>query len=190
MLYGVCGFAAFVLYILYDINSVLWKKRILHSFFGIGTGIIAVSTAFCLIDAAVNGSVRWMRSGGYVIFLIFALLFLCVMIYTLFFALPFDDTYVKIDGKKTVCDRGVYALCRHPGVIWFILLYLNLGIAWGCRTVWFIGAWYSILNILYVIFQDLWTFPKTFFDYSGYKDKTPFLIPTPKSVKAAWLSRR
>ena len=190
VLYAVCGLAAFGLYALYDINSVLWKKRILHFFFGVGSAILVVSTVFCLVSAYGTYSIRWMQDSRYIIFLLFAAFFLWLMIHTLFFALPFDDTYLKIQGEKTACDRGMYALCRHPGVIWFILVYLNLGLAWGGKTVWYVGIWYSALNVIYVIFQDLWTFPKTFCDYGGYKKRTPFLIPTPKSVKTAWLTRR
>ena len=41
------------------------------------------------------------------------------LIYTLFFALPFDETYAKQNNGRYVCDRGVYALCRHPGILCF-----------------------------------------------------------------------
>ena len=43
-------------------------------------------------------------------------------------------------------------------------------------------------NLGYVIFQDIWTFPKTFSDYEEYKEKTPFLIPDWKSIKACMAS--
>ena len=80
--------------------------------------------------------------------------------------------------------EGVYSLCRHPGVLWFAGLYLCM---WGMTGnahggVYFLGmiGW----NFLYIIFQDLWTFPRTFSDYCAYREKTPFLIPNWKSIQA------
>ena len=35
----------------------------------------------------------------------------------------------------------------------------------------------------YIIFQDLWTFPRTFFNYKEYQQSTPFLIPNRKSIR-------
>ena len=34
-----------------------------------------------------------------------------------------------------------------------------------------------VLNILYIVLQDKWTFIHTFSDYEDYRRETPFLIP-------------
>ena len=39
-----------------------------------------------------------------------------------------------------------------------------------------------LLNILYVLFQDLYIFPRTFSNYAEYKKSTPFLIPSRGSI--------
>ena len=111
-------------------------------------------------------------------------------VYSLFFALPFTETYVHIPGKTVVCDRGMYALCRHPGVLWFCFGYLFLALAWGTGLIWGMAIVYSLLNVGYVILQDRWTFPRTFDDYEGYRKRVPFLIPTAGSLKRAWDTRR
>ena len=49
---------------------------------------------------------------------------------------------------------------------------------------------YSFLDLLYVIFQDFWTFPRTFTGYDAYKDSTPFLLPSAASIRRAVRTRR
>ena len=55
-------------------------------------------------------------------------LFLCLLIYTLFFALPFEETYCEENKLRAAYTEGMYGLCRHPGVLWFAGAYLCM---WG-----------------------------------------------------------
>ena len=47
------------------------------------------------------------------------------------------------------------------------------------------GMVFSVLNVLYALFQDRVTFPKTFSDYGEYRKRVPFLIPNKESVLRA-----
>ena len=175
------GIVAFGLFVLYDINSVLWKCRWLHPFFLTGCVLLALITAI-----QIYSSVKTVQINAFFwVFLVFALLFFGIMIYTLFFALPFEKTYMEIDKKPQVYDQGMYALCRHPGVLWFFFFYLFLGLALQPSHMLRNGMIYSLLNFFYIVIQDFWTFPKTFADYEAYKEKTPFLIPTRVSMRKA-----
>lgn len=118
-----------------------------------------------------------------------ALFFLGLLIYTLFFALPFDKTYVDPVRKRSVCQSGMYALCRHPGVIWFILFYAALYGAAPEREVLWGGVLLCASDLVYIVVQDLWTFPRTFCDYEDYRKSVPFLIPTLHSIRRAWQTR-
>lgn len=183
-MYAVCvGGAAFALFFLYDLNSVLWKDRLLHGSFTLGCLLLAAATAAGLWAAwpgrALLRPARLMCLAG-------AVVCLALLVYTLFFALPFDETYRREEnGGRPVCDRGMYALCRHPGILWFFLLYLLLGLAAAPSPLLGQGLFYSLCNLLYAVFQDLWTFPRTFCDYRQYQSKTPFLLPTPASIRRA-----
>ena len=56
---------------------------------------------------------------------------------------------------------------------------------WGMVGGWKHGIYFLLMifwNYLYIIFQDLWTFPRTFFNYKEYQQSTPFLIPNRKSI--------
>ena len=150
------GLLTFFLYLIYDLNSVLWQKKILHGFFFLGNILLAGMTVIQILEA-----VSEVRPGA--CFWIFAVL----------------------SG-----DFGMYALCRHPGVLWFFLFYFCLGIALYPAELIYAGIFYSILNLCYVIFQDHWTFPLTFADYENYKRTTPFLIPNQRSIRRAIQTRR
>lgn len=188
MLWFLGGAAAFGLFVLYDINSVVWKKKTLRSFFALGVLLLLAATGICLLRSF--GSSRLFHNSAAVLYLIPGAVSFALMIYSLFFALPFGETYVHVSGKAAPCDRGMYALCRHPGVLWFCFVYLFLALAWGTATVWAMGIFYSLMNVGYVVLQDLWTFPRTFEDYEGYRKRVPFLIPTAGSMKRAWETRR
>ena len=57
---------------------------------------------------------------------------------------------------------------------------------WGMVGGWKHGIYFLLMifwNYLYIIFQDLWTFPRTFFNYKEYQQSTPFLIPNRKSIR-------
>lgn len=177
--YLAAGAAAFGMYFLYDINSFTWKNRILHSFFLIGSLILFAATAVCVISAVERGAGQLWR---YVVWGIPALSQALLLIYTLFFALPFGETYVQVDGKPPVYKEGIYSLCRHPGVLWFFFLYLFLALMTGTGLMAAVCVEYSGLNLLYVWFQDRVTFKRTLYGYEEYQRETPFLIPDRKSI--------
>lgn len=109
-----------------------------------------------------------------------ALLLFALLVYTLFFALP-KTAYT--DGRPTLVDRGVYALCRHPGVLWLAGFYLCL---WGmCRTTDALLAFFmfTLLDVLYAAWQDVYVFPRTIAGYGAYRARVPFLLPTARSVR-------
>ena len=179
MIYYAIGFLVFGMYILYDVNSVLWNHRVLHASFLGGSVLLAGATVWQTVEVMRSGTTGWYTW----LFLVPAVFFLALLIYTLFFALPFEATYLQSDsGKAVVYDCGMYALCRHPGVLWFFLFYLCLGAAFYPSGILRTGLFYSVLNVGYIVFQDCWTFPHIFEDYGRYKETTPFLIPGRSSV--------
>ena len=182
MLSTVLGATAFLLYLLYDINSFRWKWRLPRSFFLLGTVMLVAATVIDLIDSirqgVFSGAADW-------ILLFFAAAFLLLLVYCLFFAIPFDDTYTAQTDGRPVCDQGAYALCRHPGILCFFFFYLFLGIAALPGRLLWNGLLFSGLNLAYAAFQDRFTFPETFCNYDHYRKIVPFLIPTRASIRRA-----
>ncbi|MGI5954941.1 hypothetical protein [Dysosmobacter sp.] len=181
------GMLGFLLFFLYDVNSFTWRSRLLHKAFALGVLLLAAATVLDLAAALRMGAFSGLKD---LIFLVAGALCLAALIYCLFFALPFAQTYQDTDGPPAVCDRGVYALCRHPGVLCMFGMYLFWGMGALPATMLRNGLIFSGLNTAYVCFQDRLTFPRTFPDYPDYQKNVPFLIPTGASIRAAWRTRR
>lgn len=180
MLFILLGVMSFLFFLIYDINSVVLKKQLLNLSFLIGFLLLVTATAGIVITdrkSIPSGNLRIVVCGAG------AAVFLALLLYTLFFALPFIDTYTKTTTESKVCRHGMYALCRHPGVLWFIGFYTFLGLAVDIPIFMTAAILFCLLNLFYVAFQDRWTFIKTFKDYNNYKIETPFLIPNKISLK-------
>ncbi len=187
MVFIIGGCLGFLLFFIYDVNSLKWQSSLLNRFFLVGCLLTLLST---------TGAVYYFREDivlntmAMIFWIPMIMLFLFLLIYTLFFALPFDSTYVKNEKERQVYTKGMYALCRHPGVIWFAGLYFSLYFLIGSPIILKMAIVLSTINIAYVIFQDLWTFPKLFIDYDKYATSTPFLIPNVKSIHQMILTLR
>ena len=177
----VLGIVAFVCYFIYDWNESGKKLRHFHGLFLAGSIILCLATIVLVLEGyhciGYKGTYQ-------IVFGILCLLSFCVLIYTLFFALPMKETYVAVHNEKpSVCDTGMYALCRHPGVLWFAGFYFCLWLAFGSGALLCMAVWFSSLNVAYIILQDYYTFPRIFSDYGEYKKRVPFLFPNGKSLK-------
>ena len=99
MSYLAAGVIAFGMFLLYDLNSFTWKNRILHTFFLIGNVILLASTAACFVTLIrAYGAPVW----RIVIFGALAVSQAALLIYTLFFALPF--------GRRKSIDKVIALL--------------------------------------------------------------------------------
>ena len=173
----------FLLLLLFDINDVRWKKPLGRGLFFIGMGgIIGISARSVYLAV---GQVFFLKVSSW-IFIACSFFFLVVLIYTLFFAIPAEEAYGDTtigNSRRMACTTGMYALSRHPGVLWMALLYLCLYGALPVQEMLLLFLSTTICNVSYVIVQDVWTFPKLFCNYGEYKKETPFLFPTANSIK-------
>lgn len=110
-------------------------------------------------------------------------LFLLLLVYSLFSRFPSSRPIWRRPPSARAYDRGVYALCRHPGVLWFILFYLCCWLVRGSDALFWAWVLFSLLNVGYIVLQDLYIFPRTFGNYGEYRKTTPFLIPNRASMR-------
>lgn len=176
------GIAAFTLYFIYDLNSFMWHQKALQTFFLLGTVLLGIATGLDLWEAWRAGSFSGIVD---ILLMIASSFYFFALIYSLFFALPFKKTYTQNPNGSQVYRGGVYALCRHPGIICFWGTYLLMGLA-ALPSKMIVRCFvFSFLNLGYAWFQDCVTFPKTFSDYCDYQRHVPFLIPTAGSISMA-----
>lgn len=164
---------AFVLFVLYDYNQIMNNYRLLRSFFFLGVSIIALVTVGLIITSEASFTFALPLRIAFYVAGVICFMFL---IHTLFFAIKFEDAYIN-GSKQKLCTTGIFALCRHPGVLFLSGAYLFAGLATGRVEILWLCLILTFCNIAYVTIQDMYTFPILFDKYSEYKESTPFLIP-------------
>ncbi len=174
------GIVAFALFGLYDLNQVLWKNSWLRYGFFLGFFALIVATVLMIrtsLPGIFMSPIQW--AGMVVAALCFAML-----LYVLFLALPFSVTYRQSGaGKnKKVYSRGWYGICRHPGFLFFAGGYGALAFVLQSEQATKVVVALILMNFLYVLFQDRWTFPRDLKGYNEYRKRTPFLIPNRASL--------
>lgn len=176
---GLCAFGAFFLG---DYNDWKWGIRGLRWCFPAGALLLTAGTVWMAIEGTESS--KGVPRG---ILMALAAFFFLLLIKTLFFALPGEASYSRPGERRPVRRSGLYALCRHPGVLWFGGLYLCLWPAMGV-PLW-AGAVFTGLDVLLVLFEDRWVFPTVLGGYPEYREETPFLIPTAESIRACVKSK-
>ena len=175
--YIVLGCLAFILFYIFDLNKIKFRSKYINICFGAGLVILG----FCTFAILVR-NYELMNSHYQLIWGIMAIISLILMLSTLFFWLPFDKTYIRTE-QSNVVSTGMYALCRHPAVIWFFFFYLFLWLTSGNIMVLWAGTTWTVMDIIYVYIQDRWIFPLILTGYTTYQQKVPFLIPNINSIK-------
>ncbi|MBN2462003.1 MAG: hypothetical protein JXB43_00190 [Dehalococcoidia bacterium] len=111
-------------------------------------------------------------------------IFLSLLIYSLFIEIPFRNTYAKQGVGEKLIFTGTYALVRHPGVIWLAFVFLALALLYPSPTLFLAIVVWLLMDVIYITVQDKYFFPKMFPNYQDYKRQTPFLIPNKQSFFA------
>lgn len=172
-----CGVLSFALMLVGDLFFAATGRPVWKAAFPVGFAMCAGSTAWIAVVCAPAAYAVWRLAA----FGIPAAVFAALLVHALFFALPAAETYALNGEKTTVCDSGVYALCRHPGVLWFALLYLSL-LGMGLLPL-SAALIFPTANFLYAAAQDRWVFEETIAGYAAYKRRVPCFLPTAESVR-------
>jgi protein-S-isoprenylcysteine O-methyltransferase Ste14 len=179
MFYIILGLFAFVLLFFFDYFT-LKNKNIMKKLFGIGGLLLLVLSGIMVtwtsertefpLPVRVIAGILWVISTF-------------LLIYSLFLELPFNKTYTKGSHSTEVIDTGTYALCRHPGVLWFGMLFFFFYFTTGAELLIPAGILWTLADILHVYLQDKIFFRRMFPSYEDYVKSTPMLIPTSRSIK-------
>lgn len=113
-----------------------------------------------------------------------------LLIYSLFVEIPFRATYTERGSGNQLITSGTYALVRHPGVLWLALLYIALTLLFPSTTIIIATIVWLIMDVIYIVLQDKFFFPRMFPEYGSYQKLTPFLIPNKHSISACLKSVR
>jgi protein-S-isoprenylcysteine O-methyltransferase Ste14 len=180
MNYILLGAAGFTLMHLLDFVSMK-KVPALKPVFSIsGTALIAIAMTLVAVEGGRFALPAWVSLAGWTLFIVSAGL----MAYSLYFALPLGSTYVKTGTGGQLVTNGVYALVRHPWLLFFTLTMAGLSLGSRSTLAAEAGLAWTSLSVVLVFVQDQKIFPKMFNDYPEYQKTTPMLLPTRNSVSA------
>jgi len=160
------GIAAFLMFFLGDYNDWRLKNRLLRSCFYVGIVMLAAATAGLCIQydsSPLTGRFR-------LLFGFFSLVFGSLTLYAVL-----SVSFMGGGSEKNVYTGKLYALCRHPGFLFFVPLYICLWLSAGFPL--YAAAVYCGLNLMLILFEDMFVFPAFLQGYNEYKQTTPFIIP-------------
>ncbi len=179
MIYIVFGSLSFVLFYLFDYLNDKGSKslKIISGLMGL------IFIIYGTVGIRFLSESSPVRHGFSLLYLIFALIFLLALCYSLFLELPFSKTYGGKEFYKGLVTTGTYSLCRHPGVLWFFFMYFFYSLYLGSGIMLLACIIWTLLDVIYVILQEKYFFAKNFLDYGEYQKITPMLIPNIKSIK-------
>ncbi len=177
MIYLGIGILGFVLLLFFDLCS-LCNKNYLKYFFGIlGFLLISLSTLLIVVDFS---SYLEINSLFRAISLVLAVISLILLIYSVFIEVG-HKTY-KLKNEHSLVTNGTYALTRHPGVLWMLLLYIFGAIFFQNLLAIYAALIWTLANIVYVTIQERLIFHKIFDNYDKYRESTPMLFPSYQSI--------
>lgn len=114
------------------------------------------------------------------IILIMIIFFMGVLMYSIVIEVGVK-TY-QADPEHRLVTTGTYALVRHPGVIWLLIIFLLTALYYANLYLLAAGLVWTAINICYVIIQEKMILEKIFTEYNRYKKETPMIIPSFKSI--------
>jgi protein-S-isoprenylcysteine O-methyltransferase Ste14 len=172
---GIIGFASLLVFDLLSMHN----KNYLKYFFGV-SGFLMIFVSSILI--VVNYShFLTIDSTFRVIGLVLAIAFLSLLIYSVFIEVG-RKTY-QVENEHSLVTSGTYALTRHPGVLWMLLLYIFGAIFFQNLLAIYAALIWTFANIIYVSIQERFIFHKIFDNYDKYRESTPMILPNFDSIE-------
>jgi protein-S-isoprenylcysteine O-methyltransferase Ste14 len=178
ILYLLIGIIGFALLLVFDILS-LHNKNYSKYLFGVsGFLMILVSSILIVINYShfltIDSTVRFIGLG-------FAIASFALLIYSVFIEVG-KKTY-QVENEHALVTSGTYALTRHPGVLWMLLLYIFGAIFFQNLLAIYAALIWTFVNIIYVSIQERFIFHKIFDNYDKYRESTPMILPNFESIE-------
>ena len=182
MYYGLLalGCLGFLVIHLFDIISLKRLPGAKPFVWILGSGLLVYALVMACLQPGKLPLPIWSTWLGWALLTISLIL----LIYSLFINLPFRKTYIATGVGDKLITTGLYALVRHPGVHWFILVLLSLILVSRSSLLLIAAPIFILLDIVLVIAQDKFFLSSMFDGYDSYRQETPMLVPNRQSINA------
>jgi len=175
LIIGIIGFALLLAFDLLSMHNRKYSKY----FFGIsGFLMIFVSSVLIVINysdfLSINVTFRFIGLG-------FAIVSFVLLIYSIF--IEVGRKTFQMENEHFLVTSGTYALTRHPGVLWMLLLYIFGAVFFQNLLAIYAALIWTSVNIIYVTIQERFIFHKIFDNYDKYRESTPMILPSFESIE-------
>jgi protein-S-isoprenylcysteine O-methyltransferase Ste14 len=169
------GAASFFVIFWVDVPSLKGIRALQPALWVLSVLLFAAGLVLCSDPAGGFAVARPLRVLGWVFSAAFGLL----LVYSLFIEIPFSQP------PQQVVSSGTYALCRHPGVLWFAGLLAAFLLARGTRWLLLAAPVWIALDALLAVLQERLFLVRVFGrGYQAYQRTVPMFLPTPRSLRA------
>ena len=180
--YGIIGMGALLLF---DINNMEHNNDRLETLYTVGGGLLGLM----YLDVIPKSLAK---EGGLptalrIVFGVLAAVSFVLLTYSAFFA-----------GKRTrwgkqreknaarwwereLADTGLYAMCRHPSAVFFMIL--NVSLIYAVNWTYYQAVIFAVAGLLLAYYEDRYVFPELIKGYDQYKRTTPFMLPNKESMR-------
>jgi protein-S-isoprenylcysteine O-methyltransferase Ste14 len=180
MVFVLIGVAGFVILFFFDLAALRDVRVVKTVIWVAGYGLFAYALNMIIRKGNSFAMPAPIKTIGIVLSIIFTLL----LVYSLLIEIPFKRTYLERGAGSRLVTTGTYALVRHPGVLWLILFLIGVFLATGVKTLLIAVPVWGLMDIIYILVQDRYYFPKQFGEaYGRYQNEVPMLIPTKRSIR-------
>lgn len=180
MIYITVGCLGFLIIHLFDIVSLKRLTGAKPFTWILGSGLLVYALVIACLQSDKLLLPTWSSWLGWALLSTSFLL----LLYSLFFNLPFRKTYIATGVGDKLIRTGLYALVRHPGVDWFILLLFSLVLVSKSSLLLIAAPIFILLDIVLVVVQDKFFLGRMFDSYESYRQETPMLVPNRQSLNA------
>ncbi|HUX20242.1 MAG TPA: hypothetical protein VMW69_03315 [Spirochaetia bacterium] len=178
MLYLTVGATGFLSVILYDLAQIRGMRGAASILSSIGYLCILASIVFLMITVHPRTiALEFLIVKGFL-----TSVFLILLIYSVGFEIPIALRRGGVKGatERRVVATGFYGMVRHPGFVWFALLWASIIFLYQDAVVAAVGIALVVIDFVLIVLEDLVFFPRIFCDYEEYKHRVPFLVPRMK----------
>lgn len=178
MVYIAIGCIGFFVIHLFDIISLKRVPRVKPFIWILGSGLLVYALGMICFQGNKLPLSGWSTWLGWILLVVSSSL----LIYSLFINLPFRKTYIATGVGDELVTTGLYALVRHPGVLWLALVLLSLLLVTKSSLLLIAAPIFILLDLVLVIVQDKIFFTRMFAGYTEYQLETPMIVPNRKSL--------
>ena len=154
---------------MYDL-AILYNKSSLKRLFSVGFFITAVPYVILFTTHA--------SPHGLIIILIIVMLivlFTFLLLYSVFL-----ETSLFSKTAGVLFTEGTYSFSRHPGFLWYTIVGLLISFYFWDLQIMLLFLGLIVCNLILIIVEDTFIFPRMFLEYHTYKKHTPFFISCKK----------